>query len=98
MIKFLVDSDADTTILPLARYGQWFKINVNPQNRTEVGGISDEKVCGYPGKIKIHLEKDILPVRCLFLESSTSTLLGRLDIWPNYFNLLIADICLKSCK
>lgn len=83
-IKFLVDSGADTTVLPLARYGPWFKIDVNPKNRTEVGGIGNEKVYGYPGMIKIQLGNEALPVRCIFLESSTAPFLGRLDIWRKY--------------
>lgn len=84
LIKFLIDSGADTTVLPLARYGPWFEIDVNPKNKTEVGGIGDEKIYGYPSKIKTHLGNDSFRIRCLFLESSTAPLLGRLDLWDRF--------------
>ena len=74
LIKFLIDSGADTTVLPLARYGPSFKIDVSPKNKTEDSGIA----------------KDSFYVRCIFLESSTTPLLGRLDIWSKY-SLLFDD-------
>lgn len=83
-IKFLIDSGADTTVLPLAPYGPWFRVDVNSKNKTEIGGIGDEKIYGYTGKIKILLGDDSFWIRCVFVESGTIPLLGRLDLWNRY--------------
>ena len=83
-IGFLVDSGSDTVILPLASYGFWFKFTPNPKTKITLGGVEGKGIAAYPGKIRLRIGTDSLPIRCYFVKSDTMPLLGRLDIWDTF--------------
>lgn len=80
-IKFLVDSGADVTSLPLDPYGELFCYQINPKEKVTIGGVEGRGVGGYPFKLQCRLERFTFSLRCYFLESKIDPLLGRLDFW-----------------
>lgn len=80
---FLMDSGADTTTIPIY-FTKLVKTEINKRGKTTIGGVEGNGVAGYPGKIWIRLDNDVLSVRCYFIESDVIPLLGRVDIWNKY--------------
>lgn len=82
-LDFLVDSGADTTTFPLELVDQ-LQADINFKKKTDVVGIEDSKIFGYPGKVQIKIGNLVFAIRCYFIESSVIPLLGRLDIWDKF--------------
>lgn len=82
-IKFLVDSGADATTLPLFLASEW-GIEVDSSKRIQLGGVEGRGVTGYPAKIKIRIGEEEEEIRCYFIESETPPLLGRVDVWEKF--------------
>lgn len=80
---FLIDSGADTTTIPIY-FTKLVKTEINKRGKTSIGGVEGNGIVGYPGKIWIRLNTDVLSVRCYFIESDVTPLLGRVDIWNKY--------------
>jgi len=89
---FLLDSGADVTSLPL-RLAKYLKTELVKERPVEVSGVGKGSVRGYPSKISIKINDEILPIRCYFIENlEIISLLGRLDVFDKY------DICFESSK
>lgn len=82
-VRFLIDSGADSTTLPLSLAGRW-GIKIDRSQRTKIGGVEGKGVYGYPSKIKIRVGKEEFEARCYFIESETIPLLGRTDIFDKF--------------
>ena len=83
-IKFLVDSGADVTTLPLNPYAELFKFRIKPKEKVTIGGIEGQGVAAYPFTIQVLLNSQLFPLRCYFIRSKIDPLLGRLDFWNRY--------------
>jgi len=97
--RFLIDSGADTTCLPLEPYAELLGFKPDPKRKTKVGGVEVKGVTAYSGEIKIKIAKKELALRCYFLRSRIMPLLGRLDFWDNFsilFDNKKKEIALKS--
>lgn len=82
--KFLVDSGADVTTLPLNPYGELFGFHPHKDTATIIGGIEGKGVKAYPHQLVIRIRKHTLRVRSYFVESRVDPLLGRLDVWDKF--------------
>lgn len=80
---FLVDSGADTTTLPLL-WSPLFGFKKEKANKSWVGGVEGGKIAAYTSNIEIRFSEKFIKIRCLFVNSNTIPLLGRLDIWDNF--------------
>lgn len=80
-IKFLVDSGADVTTLPIDPYGALFDFRRDSGKRVMIGGIEGKGVAAYPHRLAVRVRQHAFPLRCCFIASSTIPLLGRLDMW-----------------
>lgn len=83
-IKFLVDSGADVTTLPIDPYAELFNFKKNPTEKVTIGGIEGKGVDAYPFLLNVRIEETKFRLRCYFLESKIDPLLGRLDFWDLY--------------
>lgn len=86
-IKFLFDSGADVTILPLNPYGPLFNFDKKAVQPIEVHGIS-RMIHAYPTRLNFKIDGKIYPMRCYFAETKTIPILGRLDWWY-YFSFTL---------
>ena len=82
--RFLVDSGADTTCLPLEPYAALLGFRPDPEKKIKIGGVEGKGVTAYPGNIKIRIGGKESSLRCYFLRSRIMPLLGRLDFWNEY--------------
>ena len=82
-VRFLIDSGADATTLPLSLAGEW-GIKIDRSQRVKIGGVEGRGVYGYPAEITIRIGEEELGVRCYFIESETIPLLGRTDIFDKF--------------
>lgn len=80
-IKFLVDSGADVTTLPIDPYRELFDFQRDSSKRITIGGIEGRGVAAYPHLLTVRFRQDEFPLRSYFIMSSTIPLLGRLDVW-----------------
>ncbi len=81
---FLLDSGADTTMLPLS-FAKKFGLYFDPKKKGKLFGIGDKAFDGYSGVVHIKIGTKELIVRCDYIDSSDSTLLlGRLDIFDKF--------------
>lgn len=80
-IKFLVDSGADVTTLPLRPYAKLFAVSRDSKARVTIGGVEGRGVAGYPHLVTLWIGQRRLSVRTYFIESLIDPLLGRLDLW-----------------
>lgn len=94
-IKFLVDSGADVTTLPLVPYAEIFNFRKKPQEKVKIGGIEGKGVNAYPFSLLVRLANYEFALRSYFLESKTNPLLGRLDCW-NVFSIYFDNKNLKT--
>jgi len=83
-VKFLVDSGADVTTLPLSPYAILFEFQKNPARKTTIGGVEGGRVIAHPHELTMRLGKDEMRIRCYLIESRVDPLLGRLDFWSRY--------------
>ena len=83
LIRFLVDSGADTTTLPLS-LASLFAFNPTASRKSWVSGVEGGKVAAYSSQIEISFEKKFYVVRCHFIDSKVTALLGRLDVWDKF--------------
>lgn len=82
--KFLVDSGADVTTLPLDPYGELFGFHPHKNTVTTIGGIEGKGVQAYPHRLVFRIRKHSFTVRCYFVKSRVDPLLGRLDVWDKF--------------
>jgi hypothetical protein len=94
-IKFLVDSGADVTSLPLYPYSQLFEFRKDPKQKVMISGVEGKGIAAYPFKLKMRLGEDVFSVRSYFIESFIDPLLGRLDLW-NLFSITFDNKNLKT--
>ena len=80
-VKFLVDSGADVTTLPINPYSELFDFKKSFRNKVEIGGIEGGGVNAYPSDLIIGLGEKRFKMRCYLIESKVDPLLGRLDFW-----------------
>ena len=80
-IRFLVDSGADVTTLPINPYAEFVHFKKNPKDKITIGGIEGIGVTGYPFSLNAQLCGYKFLLRCYFIESQIEPLLGRLDFW-----------------
>ena len=83
-IGFLVDSGADTCVLPLAPYHFWFNFTPDQSTKIMLGGIEGRGVGAYPSKITLQIGNESITVHCYFVKSNCLPLLGRLNIWDKF--------------
>lgn len=83
-MKFLVDSGADVTTLPLTPYAELFNFRQDPKSEIKISGIEGKGVTGYPFSLHLRLRKHEFKIRCYFIKSQIDPLLGRLDFWRFY--------------
>ena len=83
LIRFLVDSGADSTTLPLT-LAPLFAFKRVQSKKSWVGGVEGGKVAAYSHQIEIGLGKKFYVIRCHFIDSNVTALLGRLDIWDKF--------------
>lgn len=94
-IKFLVDSGADVTTLPLIPYGEIFNFQKKPKEKVKIGGIEGKGVNAYPFSLLIRLANYKFHLRSYFIESKIDPLLGRLDFW-DLFSICFDNKSLKT--
>lgn len=81
---FLVDSGADTVMLPVA-IAQKLGLSYNPVIKTRLYGIGKQAVLASPGKIILNIGGREITARSYFVYSQSSfLLLGRLDIFEKF--------------
>lgn len=84
---FLLDSGADTTLLTVS-LGRSLGLDFDITKKTQLFGIGEKSVSAYQGKVTLRLGREVLDVRCYFIDAKESTLLlGRLDVFDR-FNIL----------
>lgn len=81
-IKFLVDSGADVTTLPIEPYAELFDFKKTA--KVKIGGIEGSGVTAYPHSLTVGLDIKKFRMRCYLIESRVDPLLGRLDFWNIY--------------
>ena len=82
--NFIFDTGADCTILP--RYlSKIVGVDLSACKIVQSYGLKNEPVKVFVAKITIRIAKLEFPIRCLFTEDdSTSLLLGRMDIFSRF--------------
>jgi|SRR3989344_6762760 len=83
-IKFLLDSGADVTTLPLDPYAQLFSFIPKKKQAIRIGGVEGRGVKAYPFQLTARIQKQMFQLRCYFIESRVDPLLGRLDVWDKF--------------
>lgn len=83
MIDFLVDSGADTTIVPLV-WSEIFGFKIDNRKPDWITGVEGGRITAYPGEIEIKIGQEKNKIRCLFVTSNILPLLGRLDLWERF--------------
>jgi len=82
-IKFLVDTGADFTILPLNPYGSLVGFKVDESTAVKISGVSRSFVA-YPGEIQVTLGEETFTLPVHFARVRSMPLLGRMEIWKRY--------------
>lgn len=81
---FLVDSGADSLMLPVA-LARRLGLEFNPKVKTRLHGIGKQAVLASPGKITLKINHSQITARSYFVYSDDSfLLLGRLDIFEHF--------------
>lgn len=83
LVRFLVDSGADTTTLPIS-IASLFTFKQDQSKKSWVSGVEGRKVAAYSSQIEIGFGKKFYTIRCHFIDSKVTPLLGRLDIWDKF--------------
>ena len=81
--KFLVDSGADATTLPIS-LADYLGIRLDRRKKIKIGGIAGEGVVGYAAQVPLRFGEAELTVRCFFIESEVIPLLGRTDVFDRF--------------
>ena len=88
---FIVDSGADTTMLPLS-LAKKFGFSCNPDKKIKLFGIGEQAVFASPGEIICQINGDEIKTRSYFTHSDNSSLLlGRLDIFDKFSIMFDAE-------
>ncbi len=95
IIKFLLDSGADVTTLPLNPYAELFNYTANKKEKVTIGGVEGRGINGYPITLACKIKAKEFKLRCYFLESRIDPLLGRLDFW-SLFSITFDNLKLKT--
>lgn len=82
-VKFLIDSGADVTILPI-RLAGLFGFDKNKSELTTIGGVEGKLMTAFPKKLDLEIDKHRFSVRSFFVETDIIPLLGRLDVWDKF--------------
>jgi len=85
-VKFLVDSGADVSTLPINPYSELFDFKKAFRDKVKIGGVEGNGVAAYPCDLTIGLGEKKFRMRCYLIESKVDPLLGRLDFW-NLFSI-----------
>lgn len=81
---FLIDSGADTVMLPID-LAKKLGLSFNPAIKTKLYGIGKQVVYASPGKIVLNIGNKEISARSYFVYSQKSLLLlGRLDIFEKF--------------
>jgi len=83
-IKFLIDSGADVTTIPLHPYAELFNFKRKSKDKVIIGGIEGRGIAGFPYSMIARLQDKQFKLRCYFIDSKIDPLLGRLDFWHLY--------------
>jgi sRNA-binding regulator protein Hfq len=81
--KFLVDSGADVTTLPLST-SEFFGVEIDKTKKIKLGGVESKGIDGYLAQIKLRIGNEEQDVRCYFIDSEVISLLGRVDIFDQF--------------
>lgn len=82
-IRFLVDTGADITLLPINPYAALFDAHLDPEKTIKIKGIA-RTINAYPHTLQLKIDKQIYPIRCYLAPIKTIPLLGRLDLWDQF--------------
>lgn len=81
---FLVDSGADTVMLPVG-LGRALGLKFDPSVKTSLWGIGKQAVKASPGEVTFKINSRELTARSYFVHSTDSALLlGRLDVFEQF--------------
>lgn len=81
---FLVDSGADTIMLPIS-LGEKLGLGFNSNVKTKLYGIGKQAVYASPGEVVLKIGSHEIAARSYFVYTNDSLLLlGRLDIFENF--------------
>ena len=82
--EFILDTGADCTVLP--KYmAKLTGVDLSSCKQGRTYGVKDEPLKVYIGEITLKISRYKFPVRCLFSENdTTSLLLGRMDIFTHF--------------
>lgn len=84
ILWFLVDSGADTVMLPL-ELGKALGLNFDAKTKTSLRGIGEQSVKAHPGEVTFKINGIQVKARSYFVESKDSMLLlGRLDVFEQF--------------
>lgn len=82
--EFILDTGADCTVLP-KHMAELTGIDLSFCKQDRTYGLKNEPLNVYIGNITIRISRYKFPIRCLFTEDdSTSLLLGRMDIFSRF--------------
>jgi len=82
--KFLLDSGADVTTLPLDPFAKLLGITPDQSKKTVIAGVEGGGIDAYPASIFLSIGKEQISIACFLINSKTIPLLGRKDLWDKY--------------
>lgn len=83
-VWFLVDSGADTVVIPIDLAGK-LGLSMNSSIKTKLYGIGKQAIYASPGEITLNIGSKEIVARSYFVHSKDSVLLlGRLDIFEKF--------------
>lgn len=83
-VWFLVDSGADTVMIPMD-LARTLELPVSSSVKIKLYGIGNQAVIASPGKVTLRIGRNEITTRSYFVHSSDSLLLlGRLDIFDRF--------------
>src|SRR3989344_5531752 len=94
-VKFLLDSGADVTTLPINPYLELFDFRINKKDKVKIGGVEGRGVNAYPLGLECKINQINFKLRCYLIQSNIDPLLGRLDFW-SIFSINFDNLKLKT--